>query len=273
MDPLEFISTRRSIRKYSLKPVEWEKIITAIDIATTAPSAGNLQPWRFIIIEDSGIQAELYEYCYEQPWVYNAPALVAVVADIERCKSQYGERGYEYAIESVSAAIQNFLLALHALGLGAVWVSGFEQREVDEVLGVPAGKMTIALIAIGYPAEQPEPKTIFDLKTRIYFNKYGFKVSRVWKLLRNYRAGREEAERNIKKWFKRILGKPRGVVEKYQDFIATAEGLEGKQKVAKLNLKREKGWLYFIDSDGDVARVPMKWKEKKEKEEDNQKNL
>ncbi len=269
MDLFKAISERRSIRHYKLLPVEIEKVLMAIDIATNAPSAGNLQPWRFIIIDDGRIQEELYRFSYEQPWILNAPLIVAVIADIERCKAQYGDRGYEYAIESVSAAIQNFLLAIQEFGLGGVWVSGFYQGEIDRILNVPKGKMTIALIPIGYPNEKPEPKTVFSLRSRVYFNSYGRYIKDIDKFFTDYADYFEKKTSNIKKALRRLFKKDKTDLEKkYSELISIAEGREGKQKVVKLRIKREKGWLYFIDSDGDISRVPAKWnKAKKSKEE------
>ena len=271
MDLSKVLMERRSVRSYKLLPVEMEKVLMAIDLATNAPSAGNLQPWRFIIIEDPNEQEELYRFSYEQPCIINAPLVVAVIADIERCKSQYGERGYDYAIESVSATIDEFLLALRGLGLGSVWISGFQQSEIDRILHVPKGKKTIAIIPIGYPSNKPkEPKTVFSLKSRVFFEEYGLIYRDLDKIFMDYASYNERKIKGLRNWLKKVFKgeEKRNLEARYNEFISVAEGSGGKQKVVKLRIKREKGWLYFIDSDGDISRVPAKWnKTKKGKEE------
>ena len=267
---IEFILSRRTVRTFSPRSVEKEKIMTLIELAHNAPSAGNLQPWRFIIVEDPAIQEALMEVSYEQEWIYNAPALVAVIADIERCKLQYGDRGYLYAIMSTSAAIENFLLGAHALGLSGVWVSGFIQKEVDSILNVPSGFMTLALIPIGYPKKEPEPKGMADIYSRVYYNKFGIKWEYPWRVLREYRVGAELIKKKSKRFFS-ILKSSGEIREEYAEFINALNNIREKEKVYRLGLKREPGYLYFTDKDGDISRIKAKKIKKGEQNESGRK--
>ncbi len=262
MDVFEAIKTRRSIRKFRPLPVQVDKVVKAIYAATYAPSAGNLQPWRFIIIDDPSIHESLYELCYNQDWIKLAPIVVAVVADVQRCSNQYGKKGRDYAIQSVSAAIQNLLLALHAQGLGAVWVGAFKE-EVNELLGVPNGMEVIAFISVGVPDEKPEPKTFFDPKSRIFFNKYGLRIKNLASLLKDYTSAREKNIGIIKKFINIIsnkFSKGKRKIDQYGKELIEIEDKSRREKVMKLGLKREPGWLYFIDEEGDISRVPTKRK-------------
>ncbi|WP_027183752.1 nitroreductase family protein [Desulfovibrio inopinatus] len=152
MDVLEAIHTRRSIRKFTSKPISEEQVHAMLSAAMTAPSAGNAQPWRFLVIDD---RATLDQLATIHPYVAmlkTATLAILVIAD----------PGFEkypgYWPIDCSAAVQNLLLAAHGLGLGAVWTGVYpmEERMVAcrEQLGIPQDLIPHSLIPIGYP-DQP----------------------------------------------------------------------------------------------------------------------
>ncbi|MFP4198815.1 MAG: nitroreductase family protein [Halanaerobium sp.] len=149
---MEEIFERRSIRRYQDKNVEEEKIEKLLEAAVAAPSAGNEQPWHFIVIKDRKRLDHLAEIHPYAKMLKEAPLAIAVCADLNKQKHQ------GFWVQDCSAATQNILLEAVSLGLGSVWIGCHpaEKREkaVSEYLEVPADFKTLSLIAVGYPAEE-----------------------------------------------------------------------------------------------------------------------
>lgn len=167
MDAIETILTRRSIRRYTDRNVERSVVLELLEAAMSAPSAGNEQPWHFIIIEDRKVLNEL-----PRIHPYAAMAREASVA-IVVCGDTTLEKHQGFWVQDCSAAIQNLLLAAHAKGLGAVWtgiypipdrVQGFRM-----LLGLPENVIPLALIPLGYPAEKGGRQQRFNEK-RVHYN-------------------------------------------------------------------------------------------------------
>lgn len=197
METLNCINTRRSIRKFSSKAVEFDKLCLILDAASKAPTSGNLQDFRFIVVTDKDKLRKIADHCTEQYWIAQAPLLIVVCSDSERTESYYGLRGQRlYSIQNASAAIQNILLSVHAMGLGACWVGSFDESFLSGELSIPDKIRPQALIPIGYSAEEPETKEKCELNTMVFFNTYGSKIKNLNALLHEYN---KEIERYIKK--------------------------------------------------------------------------
>lgn len=171
---IENIMTRTSIRQFKDQPVEQEKIDIMLKAAMSAPTAMNMQPWHFIVIDDKNTIGML---AGKQPT--NAPLLIAVCGDTDKTKTPDGNGNMpDFWVEDASAATQNLLLAAHALGLGAVWTAAYpamdRTAEVANVLNCPQNIIPLAIVRIGYPDESPEPKDKFK-EENISYNKYGGK--------------------------------------------------------------------------------------------------
>ncbi len=174
MDVFEAIFNRRSIRKFIDKPVEEDKVARVLDAARWAPSIGNLQEWQFIIVRDPGRKLQLAEAALGQYWIAQSSVIIVVLTKNDRVTRAYGKRGEElYVKQDAAAAIQNMLLAAHALGLGACWVSVFEEPAVERILKIPSQIDVHALIPIGYPAEKPIPPHRIGLEFMTFFEEYG----------------------------------------------------------------------------------------------------
>jgi len=155
----EIIKGRRSVRKFKPDPVPEEELREILEAATWAPSAGNTQEWRFIVVRDPGLKRELAAAAMEQRFLSEAPVVAVVCADLERIRRAYGERGVNvYALQDTAAATQNLLLAAHAKGLGACWVGAFSEVQVREALGLGQMMRPLALVPLGYPAQTPSPR-------------------------------------------------------------------------------------------------------------------
>lgn len=154
IDVFEAVKNRRSIRKFKPTPLGRETLELLLDAARWAPSAGNLQPWIFIVIRNEATRAALARAAFDQGFVAQAPAVIAVVA-APPADSPYGERGRDlYCLQDTAAAVQNILLAAYALGLGTCWVGAFDEDAAAEVLELGPGERPVALIAVGEPAHK-----------------------------------------------------------------------------------------------------------------------
>jgi nitroreductase len=152
MDALEAIFTRRSIRKYTPEPVSEEDLKTLLAAAMSAPSAGNQQPWEFIVIDDRKILDAIPQVHPYSKMLLEASLAILVCGNLEI------ERHRGYWIQDCSAATQNILLAARALGLGTVWlgVTPNEARVsgIGQLLKLPKSIVPFSLIAVGHPAEE-----------------------------------------------------------------------------------------------------------------------
>jgi len=169
----ELIRSRRSIRKYKSDPVPEKDINRILEAGIWAPSAGNLQPWEFILVRDALTKKALSNAAYGQTWVLEAPVVIVVCANVPRTARFYGERGSKlYCIQDTAAAIQNMLLAAHYLGYGTCWIGAFNEKMVKEILDMPEHVRPVAIITLGKPAENPPPPPRRPLKEVVHLEKY-----------------------------------------------------------------------------------------------------
>lgn len=151
MDAIEAIMTRRSIRKYTDKPVTEDQVKQILSAAMAAPTAGNQQAWEFVVITDRKILDAVPEVHPYSRMILEAPAAVLVCGNLET------ETKGGYYPQDCAAATQNILLAAHAQGLGAVWLGVYPREErvtgVRKLLGIPDHVVPVSLVVIGHPAE------------------------------------------------------------------------------------------------------------------------
>lgn len=173
MEVFEAISTRRSIRKYKDKQVPWDNIVTILQAGKYAPSAGNLQNWKYIVVKNDAKRSALAKACLNQEWMEQAPVFIIVVAEPERARMYYGARGARlYTIQACAAAIQNMLLTAHSLGLGACWIGAFDEDAMLKILNMAEEKSVQGIITIGYADEKPEQPPKFRIEHMTYFEKW-----------------------------------------------------------------------------------------------------
>lgn len=161
MEAMDAIMGRRSIRRYQDRPVDPDKIEVLLRAAMAAPSAGNEQPWRFVVVTDRGQLDLLSEATEYSRMLKGAPLAIVVCGDTTSRK--YPE---DYWIEDTSAAMENLLVAAHATGLGACWL-GYHPRQDRKmrgraILGLPEHVEVMGVASIGYPAEEKPPAERYD---------------------------------------------------------------------------------------------------------------
>lgn len=176
MDTLECIATRRSIRKFLDIPVEFEKLGNILDAGRHAPSAGNLQDWKFILVTEDADRENVAKACLEQYWISAAPVIVVVCTDPERTKRFYGASGERFSIQDGAAAVQNMLLAAHAEGLASCWVGAFEDELLKRALGVPANVIIHAVLPLGYADEKVPMPWRLSLENVTFIGSWGNRI-------------------------------------------------------------------------------------------------
>jgi nitroreductase len=158
---------RRSIRRFvDQKPVEEEKIKLLLMAAMAAPSACNLQPWEFIVVNEENTLLQLKE-CIgkDNGRYYNATAAFVICGNTSYIPWK------STGVMDCSAAIENLLLAVTALGLGAVWIGDFNDKEVSKLLNIPNHVAVNSVVLFGYPEEEKQPRTQYN-EEAIYWQKY-----------------------------------------------------------------------------------------------------
>lgn len=161
MDIFDAIAKRRSIRKFDgTKPVDEEVVRKILEAGIQAPSAGNGQSWRFVVVRDKSLKHRLAFEAGHQQFIDEAPVAIVVCSDLELAEHHYGERGRKtYSIQETAAAIENMLLAVTALGFGSCWVGAFNESVAKEILDLPKNLRPLAILPIGVPATTPTRAT------------------------------------------------------------------------------------------------------------------
>jgi nitroreductase len=174
MEVLEAIKGRRSIRAFKSEDVPEETVNKLIEAACWAPSAGNIQPWEFIIVRKREIKRKLVDAALGQEFIAEAPVVIVVCANEERSARGYGSRGKTlYCIQDSAAATQNIHLAAYAFGLGTCWVGAFREEQVREALKIPQGIRPVAIIPVGYPDETPQPPRRRPMQQVVHYEVFG----------------------------------------------------------------------------------------------------
>src|SRR3989338_9110248 len=156
-DILDVIMSRRTVKHFLPKFISWENIAKVLEAGRFAPSSGNLQNWKFIVILESGQKQKIAAACNEQYEISSAGALIIVCAEIEKIERYYGLRGERlFSIQNCAAATQNMLLEAHSLGLASRWIGAFDEDEVRASCGIPPEIRPQAIVAIGYAQDVPE---------------------------------------------------------------------------------------------------------------------
>jgi nitroreductase len=150
MEVFDAIRTRRSIRKYKPEPIPEEKLRIILEAARLAPSAGNRQPWRFIIIQDVNRKKALMKVANNQTFLNDAAAIIVAIGDPE-----VSARWYD---KDPMIALEHIVLAATTMGYGTCWIGAFDEDAVKHLLKIPANMKVIALLPIGIPDETPAPR-------------------------------------------------------------------------------------------------------------------
>ena len=156
MDYATLIEERHSIRAYQPTEVEEDKLRSLLHAANRAPSAGNLQAYQIVAVRSPAVRQALALAALDQDFVAQAPVVLVSLADPGGARGKYGHRGETlYSLQDATIACAYAQLAAHDLGLASCWVGAFRKDAVREAVGSPPEQVPVALLPLGYPAEQP----------------------------------------------------------------------------------------------------------------------
>jgi Nitroreductase len=159
---LDVIGNRRSIRAYKNERIPKDKLLNLLEAARLAPSAGNRQLWKFIVVDDEGTRQQLVKACNNQAFVSSASHVIAGVGDPVQKWHQV----------DLAIALEHIVLEAADLGLGTCWIGAFNEDEVKKILKVPADKKVVALLTVGVPAETPDARPRKALDEIVSYNAY-----------------------------------------------------------------------------------------------------
>jgi nitroreductase len=160
MSFIQLVQARRSVRKFLDKPVDRELILQCVEAARLAPSAENVQPWRFLILDDAQVKRKFCEenfvglYRVSQ-WAERAPVLVVLLAERDILANRIGKQitGIHYYLIDMGISGEHFVLQAAELGLATCWIGWFSPDKARKSLNLPGKYQAVALLALGYPAE------------------------------------------------------------------------------------------------------------------------
>ena len=182
--PLQkLFKNRRSIRRYLDKPVERGKILTCIEAARLAPSADNVQPWRFLIIDDHDLIKQFSNKVFSgiyfiSRFAAKAPVLIIILARLDIIANRVGKQiqGIHYYLIDIGIAGEHIVLQAEELGLGTCWIGWFNIRKARKFFRIPRKYKVVSLLALGYyekkPSKEKRRKMIEEIA---WFNKIGEK--------------------------------------------------------------------------------------------------
>lgn len=168
---LDKFKSRRSIRKFSDKKVDWKLIYNIIEAGFNAPVAGGIQNYSIIVIENEEKKKELGRLAFQQYWISNAPYLLVIVRDNHRLMELYPSEGELYSIQNTAAMIENMLMMAHFYDLGSCWVEAYDNSVLKEFLEIPREFRVDGIIPIGFPLENPKVKKD-STDAHVFFEKF-----------------------------------------------------------------------------------------------------
>jgi len=208
MDVMEAILTRRSIRKFADIPIPMQKLGPILEAGRAAPSAGNLQTWKFIIITEESQRKEIADACFQQFWIAKAPVIIVVVAEVYKCEQFYGVRGEKvYSIQNTSAATMNMILAAQAQGLSTCWVSAFDEGMVSRICALPDTAAPHSIIPMGLADEKVPTPPRYNIEILTFFGSYGRRTVDMDWVLGHYSVYVEQAMSKGKEFVEKLAKK------------------------------------------------------------------
>jgi nitroreductase len=149
MDVFSAIGGRRSVRAFRSADIEEDKLNRILEAARLAPSAKNMQEWKFVVVREAETRKQLAEAANGQTFVGRAPVIIAACGTAPEYVMTCGQHAYSI---DVSIACAYMILEAYELGIGSCWLGAFKEPEVKSILNVPENIRVVALIPFGYPA-------------------------------------------------------------------------------------------------------------------------
>ena len=166
---LNCIKERYSVRKFKDKPVEQEKLDVILEAARMAPSANNVQPWKFVVIRDEEKRTRLTKVCKGREFVSQAPITIAICANNTDYIMTCGQSAY-----TIDAAIAGEHIVLQAteMGLGTCWIGAFYHDEMANLINLPKNYKIVALLPIGYPTIEKGKRNLKTIEEILIYDNF-----------------------------------------------------------------------------------------------------
>jgi len=149
MEFAELVEYRKSVRAFKPDAIEQDKLERVMNAARLAPSAANVQPWKFILVKDDAMKRAMVDLCWKQRFVAEAP--LVIVACALPARTRIG--GAPSAMVDAAIAVTHLILAAAAEKLGTCWIGAFESQPLKELLTIPDDVSIAAVLPIGYPVD------------------------------------------------------------------------------------------------------------------------
>lgn len=169
MNVLDAIRSRRSIRSFKDKPIEEEKLLRILEAGRLAPSAKNMQEWRYILVKDKELRRKVAVACNNQYFIAEAPVVIVGCATMADYVLTCGQSAYTI---DVSISMDHMSLQAVEEGLGTCWIGAFREDEVKRILNVPTEMRVVEVMPLGYPKFQPEAKPRMKLEEIVFYDRY-----------------------------------------------------------------------------------------------------
>lgn len=160
MEFSELLHVRQSVRKYSDKPIEQEKLRTLIESVRLSPSAHNSQPWKILIVDDPGLKDKVAQATFSAVVSFNkfvpgAPVIAVLTIEKEKLITRIGGRVKNrcFPLIDIGIAAENFCMQAADLGLGTCMLGWFDENSIKKLLNIPRATRIGLLITLGYAAE------------------------------------------------------------------------------------------------------------------------
>jgi len=168
---LKQIKQRYSVRSYQNRNVEKEKLETVLEAGRMAPSARNIQQWRFVVVQDAELRKKLVPAANNQSFVAEAPVIIACCGIDTDYVMRCGQLAYPI---DVAIAIDHMTLQAVEEGLGTCWIGSFQEDQVKSILGIPGEARVVELLTLGYPNDSPVTKSRVPLDQVVSYDRWGF---------------------------------------------------------------------------------------------------
>ncbi|MFX0141504.1 MAG: nitroreductase family protein [Candidatus Hodarchaeota archaeon] len=165
MTVFEVIKTRRSIRSYKVGEIPKDHLMKILNCAQLAPSASNMQPYKFIIVQDPQIRKQIGKMANYQTFISKAAVIIIGLGD---CISR--EKWYKV---DLAIAMEHMVLVATELGYGTCWIGAFDEESIKELLKIPDELKIVALLPIGIPNQSPPARPRKDFTELFFSEQYG----------------------------------------------------------------------------------------------------
>jgi hypothetical protein len=219
-------------------------------------------------VKDAEKRKQIAEACLQQYWMEQAPIFIVIFAELPKMEQHYGLRGVRlYSVQSCAMAAMQMMLAAHSVGLGTCFVGAFDENAMTRIFKLPDTARPQGVITVGYADEQPDMPMRYRLENVAWTEVFAYGSGRVADrsvVLWNFRVAQKASEyvQNAAKEMQKVLKHKKlkiPFLSQVEEILPVGE----ESKVAHVGIKKEEGYFYFVDKEGDISKVKMKQKEEK----------